>query len=1148
MDNYKSVFFRQASPLLVVHSTINNSISDTILDGFSRYDLGSCVWDNAILKNRLLSLKYLIKIHRSDEAYADFESNSDGHLILSPFNPESDLYPNGILSDNWFNKYFDKKPFAVVVIFSDNDTLVERLRNMKALYAPYRIRLVVIIVGNPDDDRMTVLRQETNIAKADLFRLKDSADVLKDAESTVAMIASSLKTSASTFYSDIQHRIRQRHKKYYTLADGHAADTKVTLTPKFLETRNLIKEALINEFISPNNLEPTLTTFESAYQNLIELIDENFSSLTQDLSTHDEKLKLQLQTLTDTTAFHIVRGYISVEKPIVALKKHTAHIVNVSEVLGTQQNWLSNQYEWLAELLSIVPPTTLSLAMAPAKKTTKVPTLPFFGGFQFLDGEYYNVFSHPGMIYMKAASLLTEDSNLIHRAELLERALEYFKEQTNESGTHVGILQYLNWELAEAYERLLPKSGKALKFYEACFSYAGKESHWSGINSLLVSKLLSEYQAKNDQEKVYDTLIFASCMKDLTKLSPQLNQLAIDDVKVSQTHKLIEVEVLCFKDETSRAISVFEQLGTQLTITPRIDLNQLQKLANVKSALSLKATKITLKYKTTEGKGVLKNVSIIHEESAKQEVFILPELEAVDELLIGSADLYFNTAPKSQKIIQVFQPCQRSGTYVVEAVDVELIIVDSLGAKLFSQDMSIQVADTQTENLKHGLWHHAWIYSRDETRIAKKHSLRLHNDPPYMARVTPMKPKVAVSLHASELKSIVLGERIIVPFTISHQITGSTAVDYGQVSLAVKIDIVGEGGEKDNISVQANWDNLKDDEPLSLDDISGKDASKNHKLNISLSWRPNVPLPESNSYRISISMQTWVKDNEENGEMAIYDTAQFACPIISRPFRPQFSIFPRYQEEGRNDMPCPFVVLNGEGAPMSSMPLVSRLWQGSLRLTPIPEAFGGELPEVVRATYNIRTKNQEVNIDYVGDTDAESGLIRQLFASNCKSGSHRNVVVITTVTIEWKRSAQTRVNVFESEEWEITLPLSDPRVLLEVVQSSATCVKLKYIIENPTPRIFTFTTLLSPHETTDGTSWDMSDSRNMLPLEQAPFPVVPFNRHTMEYYCSCDNTEPVVDLPRMKVYDIHYKVFLPPLAVTSNARVVQKNLRWIKST
>lgn len=1167
MDNYDLVFFRQASPLLVVHSTASSTVVDTLNDAFSQYDLGSCVWDNSILKNRLLSLKYIIKYYHQQGVYDEFVTESDGHLICSPFNPKSDLFPNGILSQNWFRKYYERHPFAVVCIIEDNNDLEQRLKEMKAVYTPSRIRLVVIVVGkNIEDDRLNSIRVGANISKTDLYQLEDSASLHKDSETIVATITSTIKTTASSFYSDIQHRIKQRHKKYYTLAEATDIDTKVTLTPRFLETRNLIKEAIINEFISPHNMEPTLSTFETAYQNLIELLDENFpASIISELSDHDKELMLQFQNLIDTVAFHIVRGYLSVERPIVALKKHTAHVVNVTEVLGSsRQKWLSSQYEWLAELMSTVPPSILDQNDAKqAKKTkNKLPTMPFFGGFQFFDGDYYDVYSHPGLIFMKAASLLNDDS--IHRAELLEQASNSFKNDSEATSgaadkkPSTGFIQYLDWELAQTFEKLLPKGDKALQYYESCFSYSDRKANWSSLDSALVSKLMKEYELRNNTEKLVATAVRAASMNDVSKLSFHTKKIPINSIDLEKDYNVINVGILCFKDLSSRSLSVFEPLGTQISIRPLVDLAKLADILSIDGKLSLTINSLSINYQKIDGqgKGNLKKVVLTHAPGSSTDLCPMkPDLEDEDGTLQGLADLTMNFNANVPKVIQVFQSCQRAGTYIVSSVDVQLEISDESGSVKIVQDKLIAI---DAPHLGPELWHHDWVYvTEDGSNVAKRIPIRLHHDPPYMARVTPLKPKVSVSSQPTNIKSIVFGERVTIPFNISHELIGENKIGYGKVQLSAKVDIIGGlDGEKEFISTQVNWDNLKDDEYLSLDNLSAKNGSEEHKLNIALHTRPNGPSLDSKSYRLNISMQTWVQDllgeatsEEDDAEIAVYDTALFVYPILNKPLRCGFSVFPRYRDEGISDMPCPFVVLDGEEAQPTSMPIVTRLWQGSLRLAPVEDCFDGQLPEIVKTTFNIRTKNQEVNIEKVGEAEENGATRTQLFTSRSKSGSHRNVLVSTSVVIEWRRPGQNeRTNVFESEEWEIALPLSDPRVLLEVEEEDSQSVKLKYILENPTPRTFTFTTLLAPNETTDGTSWDVSDARNTLPLELPAFPVLPFNRHTMVYHCRCSNESETVDLPRFKVYDVHFKVFLPTLAVTRKARVVNKSLKWIKQS
>lgn len=98
---------------------------------------------------------------------------------------------------------------------------------------------------------------------------------------------------------------------------------------------------------------------------------------------------------------------------------------------------------------------------------------------------------------------------------------------------------------------------------------------------------------------------------------------------------------------------------------------------------------------------------------------------------------------------------------------------------------------------------------------------------------------------------------------------------------------------------------------------------------------------------------------------------------------------------------------------------------------------------------------------------------------------------------------------------------------------------LKYVIENPTSRIFTFTTSLTTEESAlRGVNWKFEDDSNIVPLKQGAFPVLPFSRHEMvftgTYEVDEDEAIEQVELPQMHVYDLNYKVSLPTLPVSES--------------
>ena len=131
--------------------------------------------------------------------------------------------------------------------------------------------------------------------------------------------------------------------------------------------------------------------------------------------------------------------------------------------------------------------------------------------------------------------------------------------------------------------------------------------------------------------------------------------------------------------------------------------------------------------------------------------------------------------------------------------------------------------------------------------------------------------------------------------------------------------------------------------------------------------------------------------------------------------------------------------------------------------------------EIVDIEFNIVSKNPELIIDLINN-DTNNTIENQQFITRSKSGfSHRNVTVVSSAIIKWKRRNHNDndndddeiINEFETPEWEITLPLSEPRVLFRIIEQEQeqeqeqdakhnNCYKLQYILENPTPSIYIY--------------------------------------------------------------------------------------------
>ena len=255
-------------------------------------------------------------------------------------------------------------------------------------------------------------------------------------------------------------------------------------------------------------------------------------------------------------------------------------------------------------------------------------------------------------------------------------------------------------------------------------------------------------------------------------------------------------------------------------------------------------------------------------------------------------------------------------------------------------------------------------------------------------------------------------------------------------------------------------------------------------------------------------------------------------------------------------MPCPFILSPDSEDSSShdkvsnySMPIATRLWMGKLSLVDnLAQTNEDNKLQIEEAKFSIKSKNSELVVETVDLETISKNSITQLFTTRSKNGfSHRNVMVNASVNIKWKREDSDSISEFKSIEWQIVLPLSDPRVLLALEFKDTNMAKFKYIIENPTPRIFMFTTQLSTDEINDDIEWQFDDDRNVVPLRQSAFPVLPFNRNIIEFYAKLTNntSQRLIALPQFKVYDVHYKVTLPTLAVCENVVVKNNNsLYW----
>lgn len=1289
MEYYDPLFIQQLAPLMIVDSSnsIDQNVLNNLVKNFNKSNVSSTLWDNSIIKNRLLSMKYIINyIKTSGDADANYNvisshkiKDETEHSRLSPFNIDSDLFPNGLLSYKWFKKYIKELPFAYITILNlpeneENDArLVEQINKMKLKYHELNIKFIAIIISSGEDidrndDRIGAFRQLTNLPRlTGLLHLQNhsespTVDLERDSDILVTSLLSNLKNSASDFYSGIEYRIKQRYKKYYSCPSTKHILTAIELSPTFLETRNLIKQAIINEFTYPNNLESSLKLLEASYELTIQLLREityKFVSLPlSKVSDHDINLYKQIRSLIDMIAFHIVRGYFSIEQPIASLRKHQAHISNVVDVLKSVSNsnynqWISIQYQWLGELMNLVPKSILLDVHSKflRKKSKNLKYIEFFGGLHFHDHFQQDILTHPGLIFLKSASLLNslrfkknssklkllqdivhldENSITIRKINLLEDSKKAFLEsaesKTNRSSNEVhdqytSFIRYTNWLIGEEYSAV--NSGleallnEAINAYESALNTKSSSdlsddksmSSWTGITQVIMQKLLQCYISKKDIDKTISSIFQLSQSSGSSiSIAPSLTFPLFEytsghaDIELDQNKyalsNFFEIDILLLDQESKEdGCFVYDTIVTQLIIKPKINLNILKSLINENDlTLKLFINKIELVYSNTS-----KNVILSHDESVKSLIFqsnfnLEKTSNQNDEYLKGSMNFNIFDDDKNQTfsndgsiVVQFTQIAEKAGVHLIRSIKLTptLQINSDKNAINFHKNESITL--TELEELhndsinRHDRKYYSPASSNRNVNSFKdlpSKLIRLNNQYSHVIKIQSMKPDISIKMETNSLSSIIMGEKLSIPFKIIYKNPKEHEVFYNQISLSANVSVVYSEQDPDfstDLSTRVHWDSLKDDELLSLDDlVLGSDGEQVHNLSITLHNSLQNRDDKVNSYRLLIDFKTTVLEEQEDGpeggaenagldrdsssQMFIYETASYSLPIINNPFGAKFVISPRYREEDSTDMPNPFVFNEITDESNNSIPIASRLWIGKLSLTDNSlllnkEKENFEKLEIELYSLNIKTKNTGLIVDMVGTSTLDSNLnhdITQLFDTKSKHGySHRNVSIVAHVQVKWKRHGCDIVNEYESNEWEIILPLSDPRVLLLFKESEQGEGMFKYILENPTPRIFTFTTQLINEygsEESETTHWNFENDRNIIPLKQSAFPVLPFTRHEMIYYGkyadSGDNK--VIRLPQLKVFDVHYKISLPTLSATDNVAVNNNVLFWHK--
>lgn len=1161
MEYYSPVHTQQLAPLIALALGTGN-VATLLRKHFDDANIGSRYWDNVIIKNRLLNAKYILRYVDSEAAAAKAilvhkRLHSGGHNELSPFNAQSDLFPNGILSTRWFRKYAEDFPFAVVAVYelgddaSRDEVLGASLASLRAKYHDLGVRFLAIITSSAtnvdaDAERTALLRQSSGLPRlSGLFYLNSNPETLeRDCGVLASSIFSTLRASATDFYSLIEHRVKQRYKKYYTLPLTKV-DTAVALTPKFLEVRCLIKQAMLSQLIHPHNVESSLSTLEQSYESLTGLLRElNLTFLLPTVSLHDLELYLQWRTLLDVIAIHLIRGYFSIEEPVAALRKHEAHIASVSDLISDkptseQQVWKSVQYQWLADLMRAIPPSILKdlHSIQKTKNKSNANSVAYFGGITFHDTFYGKVVTTIPLIYAKAATQLTDveyassptnfpvvfDSTSAirnHKIELLKAAKLYEEEGTKREGYN----DLYDWQIAEEY--MLEKNyEQAIEHYRS-ISTKGKLL-WGAIANVVNQRILEATRQLGSTNQLLQQLARLSISSESGSKLPDLSSLFANEkslkVQLDGDFQLLNIQLAITNENASLECHAYDAIISQLDIISKFDNLRFQQ-AYPGADVSLVLEQLLIK----QGERTINVAGLGNDE-------LLIQTSTVTDLTVN-----FNFSKLEEGLkLRVREVVVEPGIYEITEITAQLKIIIAKGDSTIEL---VQLEKHEFDSTK--LQYSVNVFSQGPDHALVPKVLRMEGTSSTRLYLKPYRPEIGVKL-TFPFASAIVGEKFDLSFTLSFAKPPIEKFSFKAVNIEVKTRVLEDGIETEDLRVQENWESLKDDESLDiLDFVSSSDETCKKTLQVGISRPPSVTALKRRNLSVLFAINLVVI--EASGEVSIYELDSYTLPVMAEPFGTELAVFPRAREDGTLPMPNPFVIgALLEDSNNFSMPLPSRTWAAKVTTNDVLQLLQSGLIEITQVQISMKSKNPEVAVDSESAVVRRDQLYEQLFLTSSKYRfAYRNVKVVTSAVFNWKRKDGAVENTYETEEWEITLPLQDPRVLLLLVREEAK-VELKYTIENPTPRILTFATTMSTESAAmKGINWGLDDVVNIVPLKQSAFPVLPFSQHTMRFTGKyhMEEASDKVELPHFQVYDVNYKVNLPTLSLEEDIEATESAL------
>ncbi|VVT54351.1 uncharacterized protein SAPINGB_P004032 [Magnusiomyces paraingens] len=1066
------------------------------------------------------------------------------HSILSPLNPASELYPDGLLNERWPQKYLHLLPATFISIHlldtsSSNkddqqaaDTiLTKKLIDLKNQLASRNIKLVAIIVSSvlPSDDaslndRIYYLRKNTGLAaRTGLFFLPPSTGIeLETLGESICQLAYSYSLD---FYTSIAKRIRKKRSKNKVVLTGDT-DTGLTISPLShagWDVRYNYKLAALAEF--RQEIEPAIKFYETTYESALELF-ETLHPLTETSPLRWS----QIRQFLDLIAYKITKLYFYLGQGNHAHKKYILHASSVSTIIAEKDftmitsapsilHWRASLDTLIANLIDLTQGTLISYES------------PLAINFDIMvPGDNL---PRSGYWYLGAAQNLLEITSHCDGHNKLPTKDPYFAEYDPQELTFTArkLLGFAAKDftcgkfpntrsvssaahlMGEACMRLGDSKDALGHFRDAAKIY--RRDSWGPLLQIVLQSAISA--AKAADLHLHDPSELLLMELELGALDNNHNvKDAVKAVETPLTLRITQEEGESQTIKTSPFLSCFKSSAVfptpecflGLPVTTQVTLTCSIPISWPDDFCTLQRFSIALS-------GGLGSLIVRHNDSLKKNsVVVIPPTELKlagskeDNVLETEANLTFNRGEK--RVFQISQIPKNLGDSKI--ADVQL--------QSSSGNVSLTVTLTpEQENSGVVTW-----YGQDDSSLVPTH---IRNTVPHRARLLPRPSLISVTLDTSN--PVAVGESLV-------RVVNIASAEKESVIATIQAKATTDKGDVAPVS----WVRKEGQLPAAINDkediITDYEISPGHSELYDLA----INIPNTDSSAKSINLQFFVSyypkgaEDSESSTVVIKDVVVHLLNVV-RPFSIYSEFSPRVHPDVWPNLFNPDVEGN-----LFLFPQIHKRWElkSSIICQLGNESKVKACAEVLRSEIKLST-SAEAGLDVIKSSGCggssssynsqplvlhhdESHKISYIIDSYRKSQETeiRAIEAQAFISIFWRRKIfkdgqeeveDGPVNEYKAPFLKLTMPLIEPRVIVTMRQARAILahnrkhnkeaqsddsgdimmrrtLKLRYYIENSTAHMLTYSVMMGSSENFAYTG-----------PKQLTVRMLPFSRRGIEY-------------------------------------------------